>query len=72
MKQAYYQIHFASFGPIYVWERNANNAVIRAKFQRLEEGLSTDVLSVYRKSAINDGVWINCNITDFQEARRVA
>lgn len=41
-----YEIHFASFSPIYVDETSMKNAVIRAKYQRLEEGLSTDILRV--------------------------
>lgn len=41
-----YEIHFASFSPIYVDETSMKNAVIRAKYQRLNEGLSTDVFLV--------------------------
>lgn len=65
MNKTHYRIDFASFGPIYVWETNANNAIIRAKYQRLEEGLSTDVLAVHLEK---DGQWINCNISEFVRA----
>ena len=63
MKNTQFTVHFPSFGPIYVWETTAENAVIRAKFQRLEEGLSTGVMAV--RQTLPTGHEVDCGITDF-------
>lgn len=70
MKKTHYKIQFASFSPIFVWEWNAENAIIRAKYQRLEEGLSTAVVSVHRENG--HGTWNDCGMTDFVPQRSAA